>query len=73
MSKPGKETVKLNPPVRVSRIRRDPVRTEEPQGLAGKINFSSSEWEITLAIIGMVVFALALNVIWLAVTSWVGK
>ena len=73
MTNPGKKPVELKPAARPSRIRRDPVRAEEPKGLAAKANFSSSEWEIALAIIGMVLFALALNIIWVAVGAWVGS
>ena len=71
MSKPGKRTVDLKEPVRRSRIRRDPVTSEKPQSLVSKTYFQSREWEIGLAIAGIVAFALALNVIWIAVSAWV--
>ena len=68
MSKP---TVDLKEPARPSRIRRDPVKSEKPQSLVNKVYFQSREWEVGLAILGMVVFAVALEVIWVAVTAWV--
>jgi hypothetical protein len=55
---PRKQTVELERP---SRIRRDPVRADN--ALAKKldrIDFSSREWEIRLAIGGMVFFAVAI-------------
>lgn len=72
MSKPGKNTVDLKDPApRVSRIRREPVKSEKPQGLVEKVYFQSPEWEIGLAIVGIVAFAIALNVIWIALSAWV--
>lgn len=72
MSKPGKTTVDLKePPARVSRIRRDPVTSEKPEGLVSKVYFQSREWEIVLAIVGIIAFAVALNVIWIALSAWV--
>lgn len=73
MTNPGKKPVELKPAARPSRIRRDPVRAEEPKGLAAKVNLQSSEWEIALAIVGIVLFALAMNIIWVAVGAWVGS
>ena len=71
MSKPGKSTVNLQEPSRRSRIRRDPVASEKPQGLVSKVYFQSREWEIGLAIAGIIAGAVALNVIWIAVSAWV--
>ena len=71
MSRLGKKSVELNAPARPSRIRRDPVRAEEPKTVVGKIDFSSREWEIGLAIIGMVSFAL--DVIWIGVSAWLSQ
>ena len=65
-----KKSVELNTPVPGSRIRRDPVRAEEPKTLAGKIDFNTREWEIILGIGGIVLFALALNAIWFGVSAW---
>jgi hypothetical protein len=42
-----------------SRIRRDPVREEK------ELFWRSREWEVRLAIIGVVLFALALNFVWI--------
>ncbi len=71
MSKPGKTTVDLKEAPRASRIRRDPVTSEKPQGLVSKVYFQSRGWEIGLAIIGIVGFAVALNIIWIALSAWV--
>ena len=61
-----KDTVKLKPEARAARprpsIRREPP--PQPQTAIGKkldrIDFSSREWEIRLAIAGIVAFAVAL-------------
>jgi hypothetical protein len=60
--KPNKKIVELEQPARPSRIRRDPVRadTQMPDKLQ---RWHSSEWEIGLALIGIVSFALALDVL----------
>ncbi len=71
MSKPGKTTVDLKEAPRASRIRRDPVTSEKSQGLVSKVHFQSRGWEIGLAIIGIVGFAVALNIIWIALSAWV--
>jgi hypothetical protein len=59
--KPGKKTVELEQ-ARPSRIRRDPVRAE-PEGLAKNAWWESREWEIKLAIIGIIFFALAISAV----------
>jgi hypothetical protein len=56
---PRKKTVELQAAARPSRIRRQPVRTE-PEG-AGKLLWRSREWEIRMAIIGILFFALGIN------------
>jgi hypothetical protein len=73
MSRLGKKSVELNAQARPSRIRRDPVRAEEPKTVVGKIDFNSREWEIGLAIAGMVAFALALNIIWIGISAWMSE
>ncbi len=55
-----KKTVDLHPPARPSRIRRDPVRTAEEERLARNAWWDSREWEIRLALIGIVFFAIAI-------------
>ena len=70
--KPGKQTVELGQsrirrePGQPSRIRREPV--PEPRGLA-KIDWSSREWEIRLAVTGVILFALALAALWVGVSE----
>jgi hypothetical protein len=54
---PRRKTVELRP----SRIRREPAPADKPLSLVGKVDWNSREWEIRLALIGMVLFALALS------------
>jgi hypothetical protein len=58
--KPGKKTVELQPAPRPSRIRRDPVRVEQER-LSSNAWWESREWEIRLAVIGIILFALGIN------------
>ena len=46
---------------RPSRIRRDPVPQDKPLSLVGKVQWTSREWEIRLAIAGIIFFAVAIN------------
>jgi hypothetical protein len=60
-SKIRKKTVDLqHAPARPSRIRRDPVRVQEEQ-LARNAWWASREWEIRLAVAGIIVFALGIS------------
>ena len=59
-SKIRKKTVDLHPPARPSRIRRDPRHVAEEQLLRNDW-WESREWEIRLALAGMVFFALAIS------------
>ena len=68
--KPGKETVELNAPARPSRIRRNPPPRAEPADAAKKLHWSSNEREIWLAILGMLAFALAIDVIIVAIIAY---
>ena len=57
----GKKTVDLHQPAaRPSRIRREPVQTQAER-LARNAWWESQEWEIRLAILGIVIFAIAIN------------
>jgi endonuclease YncB( thermonuclease family) len=58
--KPGKKAVDLQPEVRPSRIRRDPVAS---QSVVRKVRWHSREWEIGVAVIGITLFALAIFVV----------
>lgn len=62
--KPAKPTVELQQ----SRIRREPV-ADKTEGL--KLHWRSREWEIGLAIAGMIVFALALNALWIGINAFI--
>jgi hypothetical protein len=61
--KPSKKTVELQPEARPSRIRRDPVRTDQAERLASNAWWESRTWEIRLAIIGIILFALGINAV----------
>lgn len=61
--KPGKKSVELHPSARPSRIRRDPVRADKPLSLVDQVQWTSREWEIKLAIAGMIFFALAISAV----------
>jgi hypothetical protein len=68
---PRKQTVELEAAARPSRIRREPVR-EEPKplpGLLGKIDWHSREMEITLAIAGIILFALAIDALSIGISA----
>lgn len=61
---PKKKTVELEEAPRPSRIRRQPAPVENAiTRKLDRIDWSSRQWEIRLAIIGIVLFALALDVI----------
>jgi hypothetical protein len=69
--KPGKKTVELKPEARVSRIRRDPVHVKEAKAESEKrILFQSDDREIWIAIIGIVAFAIAINIITIAISAY---
>lgn len=69
--KPDKKAVELDQPVRVSRIRRDPVHVKEAKAEAEKkLHWRTSEREIWLALIGIILFALAIDIIAIAVSAY---
>ena len=61
--KPGKKSVELQPEARASRIRRDPVRADKSPGLANNAWWESREWEIRLAVVGIIFFAVAIKAV----------
>ena len=65
--KPGKKGVIARP----SRIRRDPLPPEKPASL-DKAMWQSREWEIGLAIVGIILFALAINAISIGLSAITG-
>ena len=67
-----KRTVDLHQPARPSRIRRDPVQTQAEQ-LSRNAWWQSSEWEIRFAIIGMVIFAIAINAAVIDIAAMLGQ
>lgn len=73
MAKPlksAKKTVELGAEVRPSRIRRDPATVSKPAADAKETQWSSGEREIWLAIIGIIAFAVAINIITFAVSAY---
>jgi len=60
---PQKTKVDLSPAPRPSRIRRDPVRVEPAERLSSNGWWESREWEIRLAVIGIILFALGINAV----------
>ena len=72
---PGKKTVELEQPARPSRIRRDPVHIDKPLERADLVAgawWRSDEWEIPIAIVGMIIFALGINAMWFVITQLFG-
>lgn len=63
-SKFSKKTVELKPAAGPSRIRREPVRADNKlETLAGRIDWGSREWEVRLAVVGILLFALGLSAV----------
>lgn len=63
-SKLRRRTVDLQPSARPSRIRRDPALADKPENLGRYAWWESREWEIRLAVTGIILFALALTIVW---------
>jgi hypothetical protein len=59
----GKKTVELQQPARPSRIRREPTQASVAQQLSRNAWWESREWEIRLAIVGIIFFALGISAI----------
>lgn len=77
-TKPGKKTVELHESAplgaRPSRIRREPVRPlsdEKPSKL--KVYWHSREWEIRLAVIGIIFFGLGINAVVFVISYVMGS
>lgn len=60
------------PPPRPSRIRREPVAVQQQQQLSRNAWWESREWEIRLAIAGILFFALAISAAVLDVAHLLG-
>jgi hypothetical protein len=56
-----KQTVKLEPRARPSRIRREPTQIVTADQLSRDAWWASREWEIRFAIVGIVFFALGIS------------
>ena len=56
--------------MRPSRIRRDPPAPEKATIVGRNLPWRSSEWEIKVAIIGIVLFALAIDIIIVAIGAY---
>lgn len=66
--KPNKPTVELQPAPKPSRIRREPVPVSESS--EKKLSWRTSEQEIWIALIGVVAFALAIDIIVVAISTY---
>jgi hypothetical protein len=62
LSTPGKAKVRLEQ-AKPSRIRREPVASKQDSRLIHNAWWDSREWEIRLAVIGIIFFALAINAV----------
>jgi len=71
-SKIRKKSVELKPVARPSRIRRDPMSVEADR-LSRMPWWQSREWEIRLAIIGIIFVTLALNALVFDVGEILGR
>jgi len=69
-SKTGKKSVELDSAPRPSRIRRDPATIAKPADAEKKAHWRSDEWEIWLAVFGIIAFALAINIVTLAISAY---
>ena len=69
---PAKKTVQLHAPARPSRIRRDPVHAKTPGGLGANAWWESREWEIRLAVAGILFFAVAISAVVLDIGELLG-
>jgi hypothetical protein len=65
-SKIEKKSVELRP----SRIRRDPVPQDQPAGGVDRVPWETAEREIRIAIIGIIMFALAINIVILGISAF---
>jgi hypothetical protein len=61
--KPAKKSVELDPAARPSRIRRDPALSVQAADAQKKLHWRTDEREIWIAMIGVVLFALAINIV----------
>jgi hypothetical protein len=72
-SKPGKKTVELEQP-RPSRIRREPVqKINTPADLGASAWWQSDEWEVPLALLGIILFAIGMNALWFGINQFLLK
>jgi hypothetical protein len=68
-----KPTVELASPARPSRIRRDPVRGGNPETLVRNAWWASREWEIRLALAGIIFFAIAISAVVIDIGQLIGR
>ena len=64
--KPAKNAVELRP----SRIRREPPPPEKPSVIDKKLQWESGEREIWFAVIGIVGFGVAIDIIIMAISAY---
>ena len=64
--KPEKKTVEMRP----SRIRRDPVPADKSSLIDNKLQWDTSERDIYFAVIGIIAFAVAIDIIIMAIGAY---
>jgi hypothetical protein len=72
MAKPLEPSSKMSTARPPSRIRRDPVPAEKPQSLEKALWRPTREWEIGLAIVGMILFGLAIDAVTIGFSAITG-
>ena len=72
MAKPLEPSSKMSTARPASRIRRDPVPVEKPQSLEKALWRPTREWEIGLAIVGMILFGLAIDAVTIGFSAITG-
>jgi len=72
MAKPLEPSSKMSTARAPSRIRRDPVPAEKPQSLEKVLWRPTREWEIGLAIVGMILFGLAIDAVTIGFSAITG-
>jgi hypothetical protein len=70
--KPDKKTVELRAAARPSRIRREPVQSVAPSP-GHRAWWATREWEIRFAVIGIILFTLAINALLFGVSQVTSK
>lgn len=71
--KAGKKTVELKAEVRPSRIRRDPLHVAGDADRHSNSYWRSAEWDRRFAVIGIILFALAIFIVTIGFSAITGR